>query len=170
MPRTIDRFRASTSGWLRGTLAGWGTILLFLAGPIGAVVASGTTEVSPVAPLILSAIALLILASRWIGDRATTCELTEDRLILHRGIVNKSIDEIELYRVKDVRIDFSLLNQLVDIGTLTITSSDETTRGGALVLRHLRGARVRRERLRSLVDAARRRRGVREFDMAHEGG
>lgn len=44
MAQTIDIFRSSTSGWLRGTLAGWGTALLFLAGPVGAVVASGTTE------------------------------------------------------------------------------------------------------------------------------
>jgi len=170
MPHTIDIFRASTAGWLRGTLAGWGTILLLVAGPVGAVVASGTTaDVPPAAPLALSLLALAILARRWIADRATTYELTDDRLILHRGIVNKSIDEVELYRVKDVRIDFSLLNQLADIGTLTITSSDETTRGRALVLRHIPRARARREELRTLVDTARRRRGVREFDMAHEG-
>jgi hypothetical protein len=40
-----------------------------------------------------------------------TYELTEDRLILRKGLLVKSIDEIELYRVKDVRMDFTLINQ-----------------------------------------------------------
>ena len=28
----LDTFRPSTIGWLKGTLAGWGTALLFLGG------------------------------------------------------------------------------------------------------------------------------------------
>ena len=28
----LDTFRPSTLGWLKGTLAGWGTVLLFIAG------------------------------------------------------------------------------------------------------------------------------------------
>lgn len=170
MAQTIDIFRSSTSGWLRGTLAGWGTVLLFVAGPVGAVVASGTTaSVNPAWPLLLSAVALVIVALRWVEDRSTKYELTTDRLILYRGLVNKSIDEVELYRVKDVRIDFSLVNQLADIGTLTLTASDETTRARPLVLRDIHRARARREELRTRVEAARRRRGVREIDMADDG-
>ncbi|WP_394653258.1 PH domain-containing protein [uncultured Sphingomonas sp.] len=169
MAQTIDIFRSSTSGWLRGTLAGWGTALLFLAGPVGAVLASGTTEtVNPAWPLILTAVALVIIGLRWVEDRSTKYELTADRLILHRGLINKSIDEVELYRVKDVRIDFSLINQMADIGTLTLTTSDETTRAQPLVMRDVHRARARREELRTRVEAARRRRGVREFDMVDD--
>lgn len=169
MAQTIDIFRSSTSGWLRGTLAGWGTGLLFLAGPIGAVAVSGTTDtVHPGLPLILSVVAIVIGGLRWIEDRSTKYELTTDRLILHRGLVNKSIDEVELYRVKDVRIDFSLINQMADIGTLTLTTSDETTRAQPLVMRDIHRARARREEVRTRVEAARRRRGVREFDMVDD--
>jgi hypothetical protein len=70
--------------------------------------------------------------------------------------------------VKDVRLDFSLINQMAGIGTITVTSSDETTRGGALVLRHVERAAHRREELRRLVEAARQKRRVREIDMMHE--
>jgi uncharacterized membrane protein YdbT with pleckstrin-like domain len=169
MPQTIDVFRSSTWGWLRGTLAGWGTILLLVAGPVGAVIVSGSeTALAPAIPLLLSVTALVTIALHWIGTMATKYEITEDRLILHRGIVNKSIDEIELYRVKDVRIAFSLLNQMADIGTIGIASSDETTRDAPLILPHIPRARARREELRTLVDAARRKRGVREIDMVHE--
>ncbi len=159
----IDRFRSSTWGWLRGTLAGWGTLLLVPAGIVGWLVTAAYW------PLALTGAALVIVAVKWIANLATTYELNAERLILHKGILVKSIDEIELYRVKDVRIDFTIVNQMADIGTITITSSDETTRDGALVIRDVAQARARREKLRELVDAARRQRGVREIDMVQEG-
>jgi uncharacterized membrane protein YdbT with pleckstrin-like domain len=143
--QVIDRFRSSTWGWLRGSLAGWATLLLCLVG-----------------------VGLVIILVKWIANLTTTYEVTSDRLILRKGILAKSIDEIELYRVKDVRIDFTIVNQMADIGTITITSSDETTRDAPLVIRDVDHARTRREQLRDLVNAARRSRGVREFDMVHE--
>jgi uncharacterized membrane protein YdbT with pleckstrin-like domain len=170
MPQTIDRFRSSTLGWLRGTLAGWGTILLLLAGLIGSIWALAQRPVEGWAwlfPIALVA-GLLILLAKWIANLATTYEVTEDRLILHKGVLVKSIDEIELYRVKDVRIDFTIINQTADIGTISITSSDETTRDAPLVIRDVDHARARREKLRDLVNSARRSRGVREVDMVHE--
>jgi uncharacterized membrane protein YdbT with pleckstrin-like domain len=95
--------------------------------------------------------------------------VTEERLVIRRGIFMKSIDEIELYRIKDIRLNFSLVNQLADIGTLGIASSDETTRGGDLVIPEVAQARERRETLRRLVDTARQKRRVREFDMHDDG-
>ncbi|THD37369.1 MAG: PH domain-containing protein [Sphingomonas sp.] len=162
MPQTLDRFRSSTLGWLRGTLAGWGTILLV---PIGLI---GWLMTATWYPLLAVAAALVIVAVKWLGNLATTYEVTEDRLILHKGILNKSIDEIELYRIKDIRIDFSLINQWAGIGTITLLSSDETTGAQPFVIRDIENARERREKLRDLVNAARRVRGVREFDMVQE--
>lgn len=145
MNDSLDRFRSSTWGWLRGTLAGWGTLLLCLVG-----------------------IGFIIIAVVWFKNLATTYELTADRLILRRGIFVKSIDEIELYRVKDIRIDFSLINQMAGIGTITLDSSDETTRGAPLAIANVDRAQERREHLRTLVDTARQKRRVREIDVSDE--
>jgi uncharacterized membrane protein YdbT with pleckstrin-like domain len=172
MPQVLDRFRSSTLGWLLGSLAGWGTCLLLLAGLLVSFYfrAQGTlTGAAWIAPLAFVA-GLVLLLLKWFANLAIAYELTEDRLILHKGIVQKSIDEIELYRVKDVRIDFSIVNQLANIGTITIASSDETTRDGPLVIRDVARARARRETLRDLVNAARLKRGVREFDMHGDPG
>jgi len=144
MDEVIDRFRSSTWGWLRGTLAGWATLLLCLVG-----------------------VGLIIVLVKWIDNLATTYEVTGERLIIRRGILIKSIDEIELYRVKDIRVDFSLINQMADIGTIRILSSDATTGDVPLLIRHVDAARRRREAIRTLVDAARQKRRVREIDM-HE--
>jgi uncharacterized membrane protein YdbT with pleckstrin-like domain len=145
MDQPLDRFRSSTWGWLRGTLAGWATLLLCLVG-----------------------VGLIIVLIKWIENLLATYEMTEDRLIIRRGIFTKSIDEIELYRVKDIRIDFSLINQWANIGTITVLSSDETTRDAPLVIPHVEDAQRRRETLRKLVDTARQKRRVREIDMVHE--
>ena len=161
MDAPLDTFRPSTRGWLLGTLAGWGTILLALAGIVLTLLHYGVYF------LALPVLALLIVAWRWFENMAAKYEVTEERLIIRRGIFSKSIDEIELYRIKDIRIDFSLINQWAGIGTITIISSDETTRAGPLVIPHVDAAQQRRETLRKLVDAARQARSVREFDM-HE--
>lgn len=164
MEQPLDRFRSSTPGWLRGTLAGWGTILLALAGLVGALLGDWGLY-----PLLATAVALAIVLVVWFRNLAATYEICRDRLLIRRGIFIKSIDEVELYRVKDVRLDFSLINQWAGIGTIGITSSDETTRGAALKLDHVERAQARREELRRLVEEARQRRRVREIDMVDEG-
>ena len=157
-----DSFRPSLGGWLGGTLAGWGTVLLGIAGFAILVAMAGNWGAWP---LLLTALALVIVAYKWIETMSAKYEVTAERLIIRRGIFMKSIDEIELYRVKDVRMDFSLLNQWAGIGNICLTSSDETTRVGELVMRNVPQAMKRREELRGLVDAARKQRGVREMDM-----
>jgi uncharacterized membrane protein YdbT with pleckstrin-like domain len=145
LDQPLDTFRSSTSGWLRGSLAGWGTLLLCLVG-----------------------VGLLIVLAKWIENVATIYEVTADRLIIRKGIFSKSIDEIELYRVKDIRLFYSLIGGWAGIGTITLISSDETTRGAPLVLRDIADAERRRERLRDLVDQARQKRRVREIDVMPE--
>jgi len=140
--RQVDEFRSSTRRWLLGSFAGWGTMLACVVG-----------------------VGFVLIALRWLRNRSAHYAVTDQRLIVRRGILFKTIDEIELYRIKDVRLGYSLLNQMTDIGTITLTSSDRTTAGGEFVLRDVPMARDRREGLRTLVDRARARRGVREVDI-----
>lgn len=165
MDKIRDTFRSSFGRWLWGTAAGLGTLLIGLAGIVLTVASAGDWGGWP---LVLTGMALLIALARWVRVMSEQYQLTDERLIVRRGIVFKSIDEVELYRVKDVRMDFSLLNQMAGIGTIGLTSSDETTRARNLALRYIPAAQARREELRRLVDAARRKRGVREIDMVHE--
>ena len=145
MERPVDEFRSSTRRWLLGSFAGWGTLLTCFAG-----------------------VGFVLIGIRWLKNRSASYEITDQRLIIRRGILFKTIDEIELYRIKDVRLGYSLLNQMTDIGTITLTSSDRTTAGGEFILRDIPMARDRREGLRKLVDRARQRRGVREMDIEHD--
>lgn len=161
----LDTFRPSTLGWLKGTLAGWGTVLLFFAGILLWLMNTANLGMYW---LGLSLVAVGLFVWRWFENLASKFEVTEERLIIRRGIIAKSVDEIELYRVKDVRINFSIINQIAGIGTISISSSDETTRAGDLIIRDVERAQARREELRRLVDTARQKRRVREVDMVHE--
>ena len=165
MDQALDTFRSSTLGWLVATAAGLGTLLLALAGILMAVTDPFGLGLYPLA---LVALALVIIVVKWVQNLAATYAITEERLIIRRGIIFKSVDEIELYRIKDVRINFSLLNQLAGLGGITVVSSDETTREGDLVMPEIQRAQERREQLRRLVDTARQKRRVREIDMVHE--
>ena len=87
----LDTFRPSTLGWLKGTLAGWGTVLLFIAGIVLALM--GTMNLG-LYWLVLSLVAVGLLAWRWLENLASKYELTEERLLIRRGIIAKSVDEI----------------------------------------------------------------------------
>ena len=164
MPETpVDQFRTATARWLYGSAAGIGTVLLGVAG-IAAMVATANPLF-----LALAGVALAVALIRWLSALSTSYEVTDQRLIVRRGLVMKTLDEIELYRIKDVRLDYSLLNQMADIGTITLTSTDRTTGDTQFVLKDVPHARERREGLRGLVERARQRRGVREIDVDHEG-
>lgn len=170
MPEVLDRFRSSTSGWLRGTLLGWLIWLMLLAGGILTLwrLLDSTAPGWFMYAQILMYVAAIAVVVLYVRNLMVTYELTEDRLILRKGIFVKSIDEIELYRVKNVRMDFTLVNQWAGIGTIGLDSSDETTRDGPLVIPHIERAAERREELRRLVDAARQKRRVRELDVASD--
>jgi uncharacterized membrane protein YdbT with pleckstrin-like domain len=163
MEQPLDTFRSSTWGWLRGTVAGWATIGVLVAGLVLTAIGEWDRW-----PLLLTALAFLVILWKWVENMAARFDICPDRLIVRRGIFLKSLDEIELYRVKDIRLDFSLVNQVAGIGTITVTSSDETTRGEPLSLPHVERAQQRREELRRLVESARQKRRVREIDMMHE--
>lgn len=56
----------------------------------------------------------------------TSYRLTTQRLFVHKGILRRTTDQIELLRVDDVRITQGIVDRLVNTGDVEILSSDET--------------------------------------------
>lgn len=54
----------------------------------------------------------------------TTYILTETRLITKTGFLQISEDEIDLYKVMDKKVNFSLFERLFKCGTIILTSTD----------------------------------------------
>jgi uncharacterized membrane protein YdbT with pleckstrin-like domain len=95
----------------------------------------------------LSAVALVVPVCMWIVrwwiTRTTVYELTTQRLKITRGILNRRLDEVELFRVKDYVMDQPLFLRLVGLGNLTLVSSDAST--PRIALRAIAGVLAVRE-------------------------
>jgi uncharacterized membrane protein YdbT with pleckstrin-like domain len=90
-------------------------------------------------------------------------ELTSQRLKMHRGVLNKKTDELELYRVKDTRFDQPFFLRLFGLGNIVIVSSDATT-PDSMIPAVANGSDLR-EQLRTLVESRRDEKRVRVAEI-----
>jgi membrane protein YdbS with pleckstrin-like domain len=111
-------------------------------------------------PLGLGVLLLLLL---WIRVKSSSYRLTTQRLFVRRGWLAKHVNELELYRVKDVVVDQGVLQRLLGYGTITVLADDDTTPEVRLV-RISRPTTVK-EMIRSQYRAARQREGVRPTEF-----
>jgi membrane protein YdbS with pleckstrin-like domain len=109
----------------------------------------------PLVPLGLGALLLLLI---WIRVKSCSYRLTNERLFIRRGWLAKHVNELELYRVKDVVVDQGVLQRLLGYGTVTVLADDDTTPTVRLV-RISRPTKVK-EMIRTYYRAARQREGV----------
>jgi membrane protein YdbS with pleckstrin-like domain len=106
-------------------------------------------------PLALGVLLLLVV---WIRVKSSSYRLTTQRLFVRHGWLAKHLNELELYRVKDVVVDQRVLQRLLGYGTITVLADDDTTPEVRLV-RISRPTRVK-EMIRTQYRAARQREGV----------
>ncbi len=165
MTEKSDSFRSSLGRWLIGTSAGLGTLLLGIAGFAIMVGAAGDGGAWP---LILTLAAVAIVAWKWLEVMSESFEITDQRLIVRRGIIMKSVDEIELYRIKDSQLVRSWWMRPTGLASIQLETSDRTM--PKLVVPAIPGGREMRELLRQQVELQRDKKRVREmdFDEANE--
>lgn len=69
----------------------------------------------------------IILTWKIAALKSTRYEITIDRIEWIRGIFSRKIDNIDMFRVVDIKLHRSLLDCIVGIGTLTVVTKDQTT-------------------------------------------
>ncbi|MDO8303848.1 MAG: PH domain-containing protein [Sedimentisphaerales bacterium] len=74
---------------------------------------------------------MLLFTACWILGKmavlkSTFYRLTPDRLEYHRGLFGRKVDNIDLFRVVDYKMDRSILDRMLGIGTIKLFSSDKT--------------------------------------------
>lgn len=111
-------------------------------------------------PLIIP---LFIILWVYLTVRVTEYTLFSSRLILQRGVLNKSTDTLQLYRVKDITIEEPLLLRLVNKGTIRLETSDKTH--PTLRIEGISHPHEIAKQIGNLVETARRQKGVREVDV-----
>jgi membrane protein YdbS with pleckstrin-like domain/DNA-directed RNA polymerase subunit RPC12/RpoP len=111
-------------------------------------------------PLALGVVLLLIV---WTRVKSCSYRLTTQRLFVRRGWLAKHVNELELYRVKDVVVDQGVLQRVLGYGTITVLADDDTTPEVALV--GISSPTKVKEMIRTQYRAARQREGVRPTEF-----
>lgn len=112
-------------------------------------------------PLYLGSIVIIIW--RYLVVHCIRYEITSERMRFYRGVLNRKMDETELYRVRDysIRRPFYLL--IFRLATLHVDTQDVRQRTINMV--GIRNAENVLTILRDQVEASRTRKGVRDLDI-----
>ncbi|MDX2147154.1 MAG: PH domain-containing protein [Planctomycetota bacterium] len=100
----------------------------------------------------------------YIKVRTTRYTLTNQRLKIEWGVIEKNVEEVELYRVTDTAVKQSVVQRLLGFGTLWLQSSDQ--RNPEVTLRSIHDPREVREQIRQHAEARRRWRRVAEVEVS----
>jgi len=100
---------------------------------------------------------------RFLVIRCEIFELTSQRLRISHGVFNQKIDEIELYRVKDVLVERKWWMRIFGLGSLHLETSDRSLPN--VTIPAIPDAIELRESLRKEVEAVRDKKRVRELDF-----
>ena len=101
----------------------------------------------------------LLWLSVWYRVASTRYRLTTQRLFVQTGLIAKKLEEVELFRVKDVTLHQGILQRLLGVGNVAVLSSDDTT--PRLELAGISNPIDVKEQIRNAFRAARQREGMR---------
>lgn len=108
-------------------------------------------------------IPLIWIVWRYLVVRCQTFELTNERLRVSKGVINQEIDEVELYRVKDILVVRKWWMRMAGLGTIHLDTSDRSM--PKIDIHAIRDSLELRESLRKKVEAMRDKKRVREMDF-----
>jgi uncharacterized membrane protein YdbT with pleckstrin-like domain len=113
--------------------------------------------------VILAIVAIPFAIWYWLVVRNTKYELTDERLKIHTGVLSKKTEDLELFRVKDTKLEQPFLLRLVGLGNVVLLSSDSTT--PEVTIRAVRDSANLREKVRQLVESRRASKRVRVSEL-----
>ena len=99
---------------------------------------------------------------KWLETRHTVYTLTDQRLKFTRGVLTRTTEDLELYRVRDTRFEQGFFERLLGLGRIRLYTTDETS--PEIVLPYIADAEGVREQIRGLVEARRDAKRVRYLD------
>jgi uncharacterized membrane protein YdbT with pleckstrin-like domain len=106
---------------------------------------------------------IFIALWQWLVLKYTTYELTTERLRTRYGVLNKKMDELELYRVRDYELEQPWFLRFFGLANITLQTSDRSH--PVVVLRAIPNGEQVREQIRTAVEECRVKKRVREVDF-----
>ena len=84
--------------------------------------------------------------------------LTEEKLLIIKGVLSRTEEEIRLYRIMDLTLKRSLTERMNRVGTIHCCSSDQTA--PEFEIKHIKNSRTVKELLSDTVEKQRIARGL----------
>ncbi|HEY2344848.1 MAG TPA: PH domain-containing protein [Xanthomonadaceae bacterium] len=119
-------------------------------------------------PLLLVLVPVFVAGKRYLQTACERITLTDQRLILRRGVFSRTTDYVELYRVKDSNFTQPFVERLVGLGTIRLRTTQDSA--PSVELSGMTAPEQLWNQIRGLVEARRDAKGVREVDMNTEAG
>lgn len=159
MNEETSLWKGSSSQWLN-----LGPMIISL------IVAAGIIFGGLFFPLAFIALVLPLAYVLWkyLLVRTRVYEVTSQRIRIKSGVFNQSIEEIELYRVKDTQMFRPFWMRLTGLATVRLETSDRSM--PVLLIPAVHGGPSLREVIREQVEITRDRKRVREMDFEPVAG
>lgn len=77
--------------------------------------------------LLLLLLPVVYLLLKWLTIRSIKLTLTDQRIIVSKGVFNKVTNETELYRVRDTSVEEPFFFRIFGLGTIIVYTTDEAT-------------------------------------------
>lgn len=115
--------------------------------------------------LLLPVFGLGLIMALWkyYDTKLNKIEVTDQRIIEERGILSKTTEELELYRVKDLTYQQPFFLRIFGLSNVVLTTTDHNN--PKLILKGVKNGEALKEHIRVAVDARRDIKGVREVDI-----
>jgi uncharacterized membrane protein YdbT with pleckstrin-like domain len=104
----------------------------------------------------------------WLKVKCRVYTLTSERLLIEDGVLNKSHDTLELYRVRDLQVTEPFWQRLFALQNIQLLATDITTEN--LTLDYMPKSAGLSEHFRQQVEECRQRKRVREVGVDLEPG
>ena len=86
------------------------------------------TGLSPLLIAVAGPVPLAIgIAYSWLVRLGAEYRLYQESLEVETGLVSRTVDNLQLFRVRDLRLRQSVLGRLFGVGDLSVTSTDQST-------------------------------------------
>ena len=127
---------------------------------------SGTSsQVKNLGPWLLAVLIIPLpwAIYRWLVVKTTTYRLTTERLLTERGILNKTTDTLELYRVRDMQVIAPFWQRLFGLQTIHLLTADSST--PSVIIDYIPASLGLPDKFRTQVEECRQRKRVRTLDI-----
>ena len=111
----------------------------------------------------LLGIGLIMGIWRYLTIKYWKITITNQRIIEEKGVLSKTTNELELFRVKDLKLDQPFFLRIVGLSNIILLTSDRTNK--RYLIEGVDNGKELREKLRVSVEKRRDEKKVREVDF-----